>query len=113
MKRAQAEYFDALAIHSYGFRQPPAAEPAPDRLNFRRAELLRQLMTAHGDGAKPAFITEFGWNDHPRWSGAVRPSQRSAYTIQAFEYAEPTGIGHQKSLHLGAALSRRPAQLSR
>lgn len=82
------EFFDALAIHTYGFRQPPAAEPAPERLNFRRAKLLRQVMIANGDGAKPAFITEFGWNDHPRWSGAVRPSQRSAYTIQAFEYAE-------------------------
>ena len=80
-------YFDALAIHTYGFREPPAAAPAPERLNFRRAELLRQVMIANGDGAKPAFITEFGWNDHPRWSGAVRPSQRSAYTIQAFEYA--------------------------
>ncbi len=80
-------YFDALAIHTYGFREPPAAAPAPQRLNFRRAELLRQVMIANGDGAKPAFITEFGWNDHPRWSGAVRPSQRSAYTIQAFEYA--------------------------
>ena len=81
-------YFDALAIHTYGFREPPAAAPAPERLNFRRAELLRQVMIANGDAAKPAFITEFGWNDHPRWTGAVRPSQRSAYTIQAFEYAE-------------------------
>ncbi len=81
-------YFDALAIHSYGFRELPSAEPAPNRLNFRRAELLRQVMLANGDAAKRAFITEFGWNDHPRWSGAVRPSQRSAYTIQAFEYAE-------------------------
>lgn len=81
-------YFDALAIHSYGFHEPPAAEPASDRLNFRRAELLRQVMIDHGDAEKRAFITEFGWNDHPRWSGAVRPSQRSAYTIQAFEYAE-------------------------
>lgn len=79
--------FDALAIHTYGFRDPPAAEPAPERLNFRRAELLRETMIAQGDGDKPAFITEFGWNDHPRWAAAVRPSQRSAYTIQAFNYA--------------------------
>ena len=81
-----AAYFDALAIHSYGFRDPPAAEPAPDRLNFRRAELLREIMIALGDGDKPALITESGWNDHPRWAAAVRPSQRSAYTIQAFKY---------------------------
>ena len=49
-------YFDALAIHTYGFRDPPAAEPATERLNFRRAELLRQTMIAQGDGEKPAFI---------------------------------------------------------
>lgn len=82
------EYFDALAIHSYGFREPPEAEPAPDRLNFRRSELLRQIMVANGDGQKPVIITESGWNDHPRWTQAVRPSQRSAYTVRAFEFAE-------------------------
>ena len=101
-------YFDALAIHSYGFRAPPAAEPAPDRLNFRRAELLRQLMITHGDGDKQAFITEFGWNDHPRWSGAVRPSQRSAYTIQALEYAA-ANWGWIKNLCIWAL--RYPADL--
>lgn len=83
-----SDYFDGLAIHSYGFREPPEADPAPRRLNFRRAELLREIMMNHGDAAKPAFVTEFGWNDHPRWTGAVRPSQRSAYTIQSFDLAE-------------------------
>ena len=82
------EYFDALAMHTYGYHDAPAAEPDPERLNFRRAELLRQIMRNHGDEEKRATITEFGWNDHPRWTGAVRPSQRSAYTVQAFEYAE-------------------------
>ena len=82
------EYFDALAIHTYGFREPPEQAPAPDRLNFRRAELLREIMVANGDGHKPAYITESGWNDHPRWTHAVRPSQRSAYTVRAFQYAK-------------------------
>lgn len=81
-------YFDALAIHSYGFREPPETEPAPDRLNFRRGELLRAIMLANGDGQKRVYITESGWNDHARWSQAVRPSQRTAYTVRAFEYAE-------------------------
>ncbi len=83
-----ADYFDALAVHSYGFLDPPEARPAPKRLNFRRAELLREIMVEHGDGGKRVFITESGWNDHPRWTGAVRPSQRSAYTVRAFEFAE-------------------------
>lgn len=80
------DYFDALAVHTYGFRDAPATEPGTKRLNFRRAELLRDIMVARGDADKSVFVTEFGWNDHPRWSGAVRPSQRAAYTIQAFEF---------------------------
>ena len=83
-----SEYFDALAIHSYGFRAPPEDEPAPDRLNFRRSELQRAIMLAAGDGHKPVYITESGWNDHPRWTQAVRPSQRADYTVRAFEYGE-------------------------
>ena len=81
-------FFDALAIHSYGLLEPPAAQPADDKLNFRRAELLREIMLDHGDGDKAVSITESGWNDHPRWAHAVRPAQRSAYTIRAFEFAQ-------------------------
>ncbi len=80
--------FDALAVHTYGFRYPPDDLPAPDRLNFRRLELLRAIMVAYGDGDKPIVVTESGWNDHPRWTNAVRPSQRITYTIEALEYAE-------------------------
>lgn len=35
--------------------------PAGDRLNFRCIELLRFLMEANGDTAKPAWITEMVW----------------------------------------------------
>ncbi len=83
-----APYFDALAIHSYGSTEPAAAEPSADRINFRRLEALRRIMLESGDAAKPVFITEGGWNDHPRWTGAVRPSQRLQYTLNAFEYVE-------------------------
>lgn len=81
-------YFDGVAMHTYGFTQSPDIPPAPDRLNFRRAELLHQIMVEHGDGAKPVFITETGWNDHPRWSNAVSPAQRIAYTLDALTVAE-------------------------
>ncbi|HLV36439.1 MAG TPA: hypothetical protein VKY59_15040 [Spirillospora sp.] len=83
-----APYFDALAVHTYGFTEPPEAEPGFDRLNFRRAELLREIMERHGDAAKAVYITETGWNDHPRWTKAVRPSQRAAYTVDALRLAE-------------------------
>ncbi len=81
-------YFDALAIHTYGFTEPPDAPPSPDQLNFRRAELLRDIMRRYGDADKLVFITESGWNDDPRWTKAVRPSQRVVYTIAAFQWAQ-------------------------
>ncbi|MGQ9889484.1 MAG: beta-galactosidase [Aggregatilineales bacterium] len=83
-----APYFDALAAHTYGFAEPPDAEPAENRLNFRRVELLHEIMLRYDRSDKPVYITETGWNDHPRWASAVRPAQRVSYTIEAFEYAE-------------------------
>ncbi len=83
-----APYFDALAMHTYGFTDPPEAIPSPNDLNFRRAELLHKVMLQYDDPKKPVFITESGWNDNPRWTKAVRPSQRIAYTVNAFRWAE-------------------------
>jgi len=82
------EFFDALAIHSYGWATPPEDDPEPNRVNFRRAELLRQIMVTHGDTDKPCFITEAGWNDHPRWTRAVSPALRIQYTKRAYQYAQ-------------------------
>lgn len=83
-----ADYFDGLAVHVYGLTQPPEAEPGPQQLNFRRVELMREVMEANGDAETPIFITETGWNDDPRWTMAVRPAQRINYTLDAFRYAE-------------------------
>jgi len=81
------DYFDILAVHSYGWKFPPDDPPAPDKVNFRRVELLRDVMVEYGDARKSIIITEAGWNDHPRWTKAVRPGQRIAYTIRAYEIA--------------------------
>jgi hypothetical protein len=85
LEAGAARYFDALAIHTYGFTDPPETPPAADALNFRRAELLYGIMAKYND--KPVYITETGWNDHPRWTKAVRPAQRIRYTIAAFQWA--------------------------
>lgn len=87
-KAGLADVSDAIAIHTYGFTTPPDAAPANDALNFRRVELLRDVMRRFGDTDKPVYITETGWNDHPRWASAVTPSQRIAYTLEALSYAE-------------------------
>ena len=82
-----AAYFDVLAVHAYGWRFAPQEPPAPDAINFRRTELLREIMDRNGDAGKPIMVTEGGWNDHPRWTKAVRPGQRVAYTLQAYQLA--------------------------
>jgi hypothetical protein len=82
-----APFFDGLAAHAYGLQAPPEAAPGPDALNFRRVELLRQIMMAYGDAHKPIYVTEAGWNDHPRWTASVGPAQRIGFTIGAYEWA--------------------------
>ena len=82
-----APYFDALAAHAYGLAFAPEVPPAEDLLNFRRVELLREIMDLNGDDQKAIYVTEAGWNDHPRWSWAVRPAQRVQYTLDAYEWA--------------------------
>lgn len=78
-------YMDGLAAHAYGMTFPPEEPPAPDLINFRRTELLREIMIAHGDADKLIYVTEGGWNDHPRWTKAVRPYDRLTYTIRALD----------------------------
>ena len=79
--------FDALAVHAYGRKEAPDAAPAAGDINFRRTELLHDMMVSNGDGAKAVYITEGGWNDHPRWLYAVSAAQRIDYTLQAYDWA--------------------------
>lgn len=83
-----APYFDALAAHAYGLVFPPETPPDATLLNFRRVELLHEMMVRYGDEEKEIYVTESGWNDHPRWSWAVKPAQRVTYTLQAYEWAQ-------------------------
>ena len=79
--------YDAWAVHSYGRTAPPEEAPRPDVINFRRTELLRDIMLKHGDADIPVFITEAGWNDETHWAFGVSPAQRIQYTLGAWEYA--------------------------
>lgn len=82
-----APYFDGFAAHAYGLGFPPATPPEPALINFRRVELLRDIMDKYGDTDKPIYVTEAGWNDHPRWTWAVKPGQRIQYTLDAYTWA--------------------------
>ncbi|MDE3090229.1 MAG: hypothetical protein KGJ80_12675, partial [Chloroflexota bacterium] len=79
------DYFDLLAVHAYGWKAPADEPPSPDHVNFRRTELLHAIMAQNGDAAKHVMITEGGWNDHPRWTKAVRPAERIEDTLRAYD----------------------------
>ena len=79
--------FDALAVHSYGQVTMALDEPAAHLINFRRTELLRDIMGEFGDEQKSVYVTESGWNDHPHWVQAVTPAQRVANTLDALEWS--------------------------
>lgn len=83
-----APVFDALAAHAYGLGFPPDTPPDPELTNFRRVELLRAIMDEYGDIDKRIYVTEAGWNDHPRWTWAVNPGQRVQYTLDAYTWAD-------------------------
>lgn len=55
-----AEWFDVVAVQSYPFDDPLDAPPHPDRLNWRRAALLRRVMEARGDASTAVWAVSFG-----------------------------------------------------
>ncbi len=81
------EAMDGLAVHAYGWSFPADDPPDPEVINFRRVELVHQLLVDNGYGNLPLYITEGGWNDHPRWTRAVKPAQRIEDTIRAYQLA--------------------------
>jgi hypothetical protein len=87
-------YFDAMAANAYGTTYPPEDPPSRERLNFRRVELLHDVMARNGDDDKSVWFNEYGWNASPpdmpeselRW-GRVTVQQQADYTVQGIEYA--------------------------
>jgi hypothetical protein len=79
---------DGLAVHAYGWSFPADDPPDPQVVNFRRTELVHQLLVDNGYAEMPIYITEGGWNDHPRWTRAVKPAQRIENTIRAYELVQ-------------------------
>ena len=87
-------WFDIVAIQPYGLWTKPLDVPAPDQPNFRRAELVRQVMLNHNDADTPVWATAFGWVALPaNWSGRPSPwsydlpSVQTNRTTQAIDYA--------------------------
>lgn len=86
-----APWFDAVAAQPYGFDRPPDDPPAADTLNFRRAELLRQVMERRDDAQTPLWLTAYGWHsatgDQPGPWPSVAPATQAVWSVDALEWA--------------------------
>jgi len=90
---AQA-YFDIMSANAFGLGSPPEDPPNPGTLNFQRVLLEREVMEKNGDGAKPIWILEYGWNAAPEsipdsrliW-GRVTEEQQAQYTVRGITLA--------------------------
>jgi len=87
-------YFDAMAANAYGTTFPPEDPPSKERLNFRRVELLHDVMVKNGDDGKAVWFNEYGWNASPPsipqerlpW-GRVSDQEQAEYTVRGIRYA--------------------------
>lgn len=88
-----APWFDLAAAQPYGFDLPPDDPPDPARLNFRRAELLRQVMIENRDADTALLTAAYGWHaalpgapaDSP-WK-SVSPEQQASWATKAADWA--------------------------
>lgn len=87
--------FDIASANGYGLDQPPDAPADPKVLNFRRVELIRDVMVKNGDGDRPIWFDEYAWNSSPDtlpkeeqdfWRH-VTPEQQAEWTVQGIDYA--------------------------
>ncbi len=107
--QTQAEHwFDIVAVQPYGFDSEPSDLARGDVLNFRRAELLRQVMLTHGDADTPLWATAFGWNALPAdWTGSPSPWQSDLPAVQAQRTAAAIGQVRRDWPWLGPLLAVR------
>jgi len=89
------DYFDILSVQGYGLWNGPTDRRAhPDRANFSRVLLIRELMVVNGDAHKPVWASEVGWNALPRdfegfpYYGRVSERLQAEYAAGAYERAE-------------------------
>jgi hypothetical protein len=92
------EYFDIMSANAYGLNRPPEDPPNIETLNFRRVELLRQVMEQNGDADKTVWFNEYGWNAKPNPTGSTEPNpdqrwgtvtleQQAEYTVRGIQWA--------------------------
>ncbi|MBC7262771.1 MAG: cellulase family glycosylhydrolase [Chloroflexi bacterium] len=90
-----APYFDIMGVMAYGlWTGPTDRRVSPDRTNFARPQLIRDIMVRNGDAHKPIWATEIGWNalpsDFPGVAnfGRVTLEKQAEYAVQAYQRAQ-------------------------
>jgi hypothetical protein len=89
------DYFDVLSVQGYGLWNGPTDRRVhPDRVNFSRVMLIRELMVQNGDAHKPIWASEVGWNALPRefdgfpYYGRVSEELQAEYSAAAYRMAQ-------------------------
>ncbi len=79
------ELMDVINIHPYRYPKPP------DEGLAQAIKAVRAVMTEHGDGDKPLWITEIGWPNHigPR---GVNLYTQAAYLARTYVIALASGV---------------------
>lgn len=87
--------FDVASANAYGLDQPPDAAPGERTLNFRRVELLRDIMVQNGDADRSIWLNEYAWNASPEslseaernyWRHVTEATQ-AQWTVEGVQYA--------------------------
>jgi hypothetical protein len=66
--------FDGLALHPYSGSNPPDAVEDPSRSFVGAIDQAQAILSAHGDGGKPIWVTEMGWSQ-----GDISDEVRATY----------------------------------
>lgn len=89
------DYFDIMSVQGYGLWNGPTDRRVhPDRANFSRVLLIRELMVRNGDAHKAIWASEVGWNALPRdfegfpYYGRVSEYLQAEYSAAAYERAQ-------------------------
>ncbi|MBL8165530.1 MAG: hypothetical protein JNJ61_26340 [Anaerolineae bacterium] len=90
--------FDVMSAQGYGFFSGPTdRRMRPMTLNFARHLYIRDIMVAHGDAAKPIWISEAAWNPQPE-DPSIVTSQYGNFGIVTEEQAgRYMPLGYQRA----------------
>jgi hypothetical protein len=93
-KSGAKPYFDILSVMDYGLgHSPEDRRVGPDRTNFSRLLLAREVMVRNGDEQKPVWVSEYGWLSLPpdwqgqpgSWGTSVDAETQARWTIEGLE----------------------------